>query len=73
VADAGTGFEAQEDKLFQPFARFHRSAEYPGTGMGLALCRRVVERHGGTIALESRPGSGTTVTIALPVAPASPT
>lgn len=68
VADNGIGFEMKyAERIFQPFQRLHgRSSEYAGTGMGLAICRKIVERHHGTIEAESEPGRGTTFSICLP-------
>lgn len=69
VEDNGIGFEEQyKDKIFQPFQRLHGRSAYEGTGMGLAICRRILERHGGTIQAESRPGEGTRIIFALPKA-----
>jgi PAS domain S-box-containing protein len=69
IADNGIGFEeSHTDRIFSPFKRLHGRDEYEGTGMGLAICRRIVERHGGDISVESRPGEGTTFTVLLPVA-----
>lgn len=67
VRDAGVGIdpEAQED-VFQLFHQAHQDAE--GSGIGLALCRRIVQRHGGRIGVESTPGEGTTVWFTLPTA-----
>jgi signal transduction histidine kinase len=69
VEDHGLGIPANEQaQLFQPFQR-GRSAErrkVPGTGLGLYVCRRIVEEHGGAIALESELGKGTKVTVRLP-------
>jgi two-component system, chemotaxis family, CheB/CheR fusion protein len=68
VQDNGIGFdEGYLDRIFKPFQRLHgRSAPYQGTGMGLAICRRIVERHGGSITAESRPGEGSTFVVKLP-------
>jgi PAS domain S-box-containing protein len=69
IADNGIGFEeSHTDRIFSPFKRLHGREEYEGTGMGLAICRRIVERHGGDITADSAPGEGTTFTILLPVA-----
>ncbi len=67
VRDNGIGFEQQyAERIFQPFQRLHGRDEYEGTGMGLAICRRIVERHAGTIDAQGRPGAGTTITVQLP-------
>jgi signal transduction histidine kinase len=72
VADHGIGFEEKYvDRIFQPFQRLHGAQRYEGTGMGLAICRRIVERHGGAIRATSQPGLGATFTISLPRAPAN--
>ncbi len=62
VRDHGIGFDMQYvEKIWEPFERLHRDTEYPGTGIGLANCKRIVERHGGKIWAESAPGEGTTM------------
>jgi PAS domain S-box-containing protein len=68
VKDNGIGFEEKyADLIFKPFKRLHKRNEYEGTGMGLAICRKIVERHGGTITARSTPGKGATFIIDLPV------
>jgi signal transduction histidine kinase len=56
-----------------PFVRLHGRGEYEGTGMGLAVCRKIVERHGGTITALSSPGQGATFVVLLPAHQAKPT
>ncbi len=67
VADNGIGFDERYlDRIFIPFQRLHGRAEYEGTGIGLAITRRIASRHGGTITAQSRPGEGSTFIIELP-------
>jgi PAS domain S-box-containing protein len=68
VQDNGIGFEEQYlDRIFQVFQRLHGRQEYEGTGIGLAICHKIVERHGGSITARSQPGHGTTFIVRLPV------
>lgn len=68
VEDDGIGFDTRFlDRIFSPFQRLHGRSDFEGSGMGLAICRRIVERHGGHITAHSTPGSGTTFVISLPV------
>jgi signal transduction histidine kinase len=72
VADRGVGFDMQyHDRIFGIFERLHRQEEYPGTGVGLAIVRKVAERHGGRAWAESEVGRGSTFFLAIPDAPAA--
>jgi PAS domain S-box-containing protein len=67
VADNGIGFDQKyADRIFNMFERLHGRGEYEGTGIGLATCRKIVERHGGTIEARSVPGEGSTFVVSLP-------
>jgi light-regulated signal transduction histidine kinase (bacteriophytochrome) len=68
IQDNGIGFdEKYSEKIFAVFQRLHGRIEYEGTGVGLAVCRRITDRHGGTIQAKSKPGEGATFMITLPV------
>jgi PAS domain S-box-containing protein len=67
VEDNGIGFEEKYlEKIFVPFQKLHHGNRYAGVGMGLAICRKVVERHGGSISARSTPGKGSAFIVTLP-------
>jgi len=67
VSDNGIGFDqAYAEKVFQPFMRLNASSVFQGSGIGLTICRRVVQRYGGTLTVVSEPGRGATFTVRLP-------
>jgi light-regulated signal transduction histidine kinase (bacteriophytochrome) len=73
VVDNGIGFDEKYlDRIFTIFQRLHGRGEYEGTGVGLAVCRKIVDRHGGTLTARSVPQHGSTFVITLPSAPPAP-
>lgn len=67
IRDNGIGFEPRfAERIFEPFRRLHARHEYPGSGVGLAICRQIVERHQGRITASGDPGHGATFTVLLP-------
>jgi light-regulated signal transduction histidine kinase (bacteriophytochrome) len=73
VADEGIGVDAsQAERIFEVFGRLHPPGRYDGTGTGLAICERIIERHGGRIWLEPRPGGGSVFSFTLPIRETAP-
>jgi len=71
VKDNGIGFEQKyAQEIFAPFRRLHAQKEYTGNGMGLGVCKKIIERHGGKIWADSTPGQGATFFFSLPLPPA---
>jgi len=68
IVDNGIGIAPQyQERIFALFQRLHNRADYPGTGIGLAICKKIVERHAGQIRVDSEPGRGTTFVVNLPM------
>ena len=67
ISDNGAGFDPDYvDRLFAPFRRLHTTEEFAGTGIGLAIVRRIAQRHGATVEAQGSPGKGATFTLAFP-------
>lgn len=72
IADEGIGFEAQyAHKIFEPLKQLHSKVDYPGSGVGLAICKAIADRHGWRLSVEAQPDVGATFFIALPLRDAS--
>jgi signal transduction histidine kinase len=72
VRDNGLGFASEhEESVFDAFFRLHSREQYPGTGLGLSFCRKIVEGLGGAISVSSTVGEGSTFRVELPLAPAA--
>ena len=68
IADNGIGFDKEyAERIFQIFQRLHGKSEYPGSGIGLAICKKIVDQHNGIISVDSRPDNGSVFTVFLPV------
>jgi PAS domain S-box-containing protein len=72
IADRGIGFEEQyAHKIFEPLKRLHSRVDYPGSGIGLAICKAIADRHGWRISVEAKPGVGATFFIVMPICEAA--
>ena len=68
VRDNGIGFDPKYgEQVFEPFQRLHGPDEYEGSGIGLAICRKIIQRHGGKVGVDTTPGIGSTFWFSLPV------
>jgi light-regulated signal transduction histidine kinase (bacteriophytochrome) len=68
IADNGIGFDQRyAEKIFEIFQRLHNKTEFEGTGIGLAICKKIAQNHSGTIKAEGKPGTGATFSIYLPL------
>jgi signal transduction histidine kinase len=68
IADNGIGFDEQKfETILQPFKRLHGRSQYEGSGMGLAIVKKIIDRHRGEIAVQSTPGVGSTFIVTLPI------
>ena len=69
MADNGKGIRPEDrQRVLEPLVRLHREGDGPGSGLGLATCRRIVQAHGGDLTLTETPGGGTTVVLTFPAA-----
>jgi len=70
IQDQGIGIAREfYDRIFEPFQRLHAQSEYPGSGIGLTICKKIIERHNGTLTLDSEPGAGSRFMFSLPLVP----
>jgi light-regulated signal transduction histidine kinase (bacteriophytochrome) len=73
ISDNGQGFDdAFAERIFRPFERLHPRGKYAGSGMGLAICKKIAERHGATLRAHGVPGEGATITLVFPASKGKP-